>query len=108
MKNNTLSSETYGVKPDYSQKTSWYKIPDITKDVDTFYIYATNYILTSYEDGAPNYATIDNAEMLANVPIEYREHTTTFEDSTNVFMPYYRQVGMKYAGKPVIRWETSI
>ena len=99
MNNNTSSSEAYGVKPDYSKKTSWYKIPDITKDVDTFYIYATNYILTSYEDGAPNYATIDNAEMLANVPIEYREHTTTFEDSTNVFMPYYRQVGMKYAGE---------
>lgn len=26
---------------DYSQKTSWYKISEITKDVDTFYIYST-------------------------------------------------------------------
>ena len=30
-----------GKAPDYSQKTSWYKIPKITKDVDTFYIYST-------------------------------------------------------------------
>ena len=99
MENNISSSETCGVKPDYSKKDSWYKIPDITKEVDTFYIYSTNYILTSFEDGAPNYATLDNAELLAGVPIEYRENATTYEYSTNLFMPHYRQVGLKYAGE---------
>ncbi|MBQ8698045.1 MAG: hypothetical protein IJ521_03495, partial [Schwartzia sp.] len=35
------ASETYGVAPDYAQKTSWYQLPNITKGVDTLYIYAT-------------------------------------------------------------------
>ncbi len=92
MKQNNLEA------PDYSQKASWYKIPDIIKDVDTFYVYATEYIMGSLEDGAPDYASLDNAEMLAGVPVEYRAHATTFEDSTNVFVPYYRQSGLRYAG----------
>lgn len=28
---------------DYSLKSSWYRLPEITKDVDTFYIYSTMY-----------------------------------------------------------------
>ena len=83
---------------DYSQKKNWYQIPDITKDVDTFYIYATEYIMGSLEEGAPDYATIDNAEMLEGAKIEYNEHASAFEESTNVFMPYYRQSGLRYAG----------
>ena len=31
-------------KINYSQKDSWYMVPEITKDVDTFYVYATEYI----------------------------------------------------------------
>ena len=27
--------------PDYSQKTCWYQIPEITKEFDTFFIYPT-------------------------------------------------------------------
>ena len=38
---------------DYSQKTSWCRFPTITKDVDTFYIYATEFILGSFAEGAP-------------------------------------------------------
>ena len=37
---------------DYSKKESWYKIPEITKEVDTFYVYATEYIMGSLEEGA--------------------------------------------------------
>ena len=99
MGNTNLSSETTGVKPDYSQKSNWYQIPDITKDVDTFYIYATEYIMGSFEDGAPDFATIDNAEMQQGVDAEYKLHASTFADSTNVFVPYYRQSGLKYAGE---------
>lgn len=36
--NNNLSSETTGAAPDYSKAECWYKIPEITKEVDTFYI----------------------------------------------------------------------
>ena len=85
--------------PDYSQKSSWHKFPEITKDVDTFYINSTAYIFSSFEDGAPDYAALDNAEMLEGFAEEYLSHATVFEDSTNVFMPYYRQFGMRYAGE---------
>ena len=88
-----------GKAPDYSQKASWCRLPEITKDVDTFYIYATEYILGSFEDGAPDYATLDNAEMLKGAEEEYTLHATTYEASTNVFMPYYRQAGLRYAGE---------
>ena len=85
--------------PDYSQASCWCKLPEITKDVDTFYIYATEYIMGSLEDGAPEYATLDNAEMLQGVEEEYKLHATAYEDSTNLFMPYYRQAGMPVMGK---------
>ncbi|MBQ7155938.1 MAG: DUF3089 domain-containing protein [Synergistaceae bacterium] len=88
-----------GKAPDYSQPASWYKIPEITKDVDTFYINSTAYIVSSFEDGAPDYAAIDNKEMLAGFEEEYMSHATVYEDSTNVFMPYYRQSGLRYAGE---------
>ena len=43
--------------PDYSQEDCWYKIPEITKDVDTFYIYSTIY--AGANEGDPEYATLD-------------------------------------------------
>jgi hypothetical protein len=95
MKKTMVSSETV----DYSQKNSWCQIPDITKDVDTFYIYATEYNVTSFEDGAADYATLDNAEMLQGVPVEVTGHASAFADSTNVFVPYYRQAGLRFAGE---------
>ena len=79
---------------DYSQKANWYKIPDITKDVDTFYIYATEYIMSSFAEGAPEYASLDTAEMLEGAADEYLAHATAFADDTNVFVPLYRQAGM--------------
>jgi len=85
--------------PDYSQKANWYKLPDIVKDVDTFYIYATEYIQSSYNEGAPDYAAMDDPEMLVGAANEYMAHATTFEDSTNVFMPYYRQSGLRHAAE---------
>ena len=99
MKDQTLSSETGYVMTDYSQKSSWYQIPDVTKKVDTIYIYATEYIMGSFEEGSPDYATLDNAEMLQGVAIEYMAHASVFADSTNVFVPYYRQAGLRYAGE---------
>jgi len=86
---------------DYSQKASWYQIPEITKDVDTFYIFATDYIMSSFEEGASDYATLDNPEFLAGSKIEFRDHATAYADSTNVFVPYYRQSGLRYAGEVI-------
>ena len=96
---NSLSSKTTIVAPDYSKAECWYKIPEITKDVDTFYVYATEYILGSLQEGAPEYATLENAEMLQGVAEEYQLHATTFEASTNLFLPYYRQAGMPVMNK---------
>ena len=87
------------IPTDYSKKANWYQFPQITKKVDTFYIYATEYIMGSFEEGAPDYATLDNAEMLEGVKIEYRDHAAAFAEATNVFLPYYRQSGLKFAGE---------
>jgi hypothetical protein len=83
--------------PDYSQKSSWYQIPEITKDVDTFYILATEYM--GFNEGAPNYAAMDEPEMVEGAPIQYAMNASAFEESTNVFLPFYRQSSLKYAGE---------
>ena len=87
--------------PDYSKAECWYQIPEITKDVDTFYIFATDYILSSFDEGASDYAALDNPEMLFGAKIEYRDHASAYADSTNVFVPYYRQSGLRYAGEVI-------
>lgn len=84
---------------DYSRKANWCKIPRITKEFDTFYVYATEYIMGSMAEGAPDYADIDNAEMREGAEGEYLLHASAYADSTNVFMPFYRQAGLRYAGE---------
>ena len=81
---------------DYSQKASWCRIPEITKEFDTFYIPATNYTIGSYEDGAPDFASLDNEEMIEGIEDECEAHASVFATSTNVFVPYYRQAGLRY------------
>ena len=81
---------------DYSKKASWYRLPEITKDVDTFYIYSTMYM--SANEGDPDYATLDNAEVLEGIGIEHAIKSSVFEESTNLFIPYYRQASMMHAG----------
>ena len=88
----SAASDGAGKAPDYSQKACWYQIPEITKDVDTFYIYATEYM--GLGEGDPAYAALDNAEMLKGVEGQYQVQASAYEASTNVFVPYYRQAGM--------------
>ncbi|MBQ3387632.1 MAG: DUF3089 domain-containing protein [Thermoguttaceae bacterium] len=90
---------TAGDAPDYSQARCWLRIPEITKDVDTFYIYSTVYVESSFEEGAPDYATLGNLEMILGAMGEYVTNASVYEDSTNLFMPFYRQAGMRYAGE---------
>ena len=80
---------------DYSQKTNWYQIPEITKDVDTFFIYPTDYMAAN--EGDPDFAPLDNPEMLEGVEFDHLALSSVYEDATNLFMPYYRQAGMRYA-----------
>ena len=82
---------------DYSQESSWYKIPEITKEFDTFYIYSTMYM--GANEGDADYATLDNAEVLGSIWIEHAIKSSVFEESTNLFIPYYRQSSMKHAAE---------
>lgn len=82
---------------DYSKTSSWCQIPAITKEVDTFYIIATEYM--GFNAGDPDYATMDNAEMVESAPIQYAMNASAFADSTNVFLPFYRQSSLRYAGE---------
>ena len=44
-KDNSSSTEPKNAgAPDYSQKSCWHQIPEITKEFDTFFIYPTEYI----------------------------------------------------------------
>ncbi|MBQ7488648.1 MAG: DUF3089 domain-containing protein, partial [Clostridia bacterium] len=80
--------------PDYSQKACWYQIPKITKDIDTFFVYPTEYLASNETD--PDYAPLDNPEMLDGVEnVDHRFMASVYEDSTNVFMPYYRQASFR-------------
>ena len=84
---------------DYSDKVNWLAFPEITKDVDAIYIYSTSYVDMSFEDGASNYVPIDNPEMILLALGEYETNATVFDQSCNVFVPWYRQAGMRYAGE---------
>lgn len=88
---------------DYSQKSSWYKLPEITKEFDTFYIYST--IFMGANEGDPDYATLDNTEMLAGIPIEHAIKSSVFEEATNLFIPLYRQSSMKHAAEVYMKDE---
>ena len=78
---------------DYAQPASWYKVPEITKEADTFFIYPTVY--GGYDEGEADYAPLDDAGMAAGVETMYQMQACVFEESTNLFMPYYRQASMR-------------
>jgi len=75
--------------PDYSQKSCWYKIPEITKKFDTFFIYPTEYMGSN--EGDSDYASLDNPDMVEGVKNDHIIMASAFEESTNLFIPYYRQ-----------------
>ncbi len=86
---------------DYSDKDNWISFPKITKGVDAFYIYSTSYIESSFDEDAPNFAPLHNLEMMIRATGEYETNASVFEESCNVFVPLYRQIGIKYAGEVV-------
>ena len=77
---------------DYSQESSWFMVPEITKEVDTFFIYPTVYI--DEAEGAPDYAPLGEPMMLSGVENIYNQQASVFEESTNLFIPYYRQANL--------------
>ena len=83
---------------DYSDADNWLRIPQVTKAVDTVYIYPTVFIDDSPD--APQIVPIDNAVMHAGAEKMYQIQASAFEKYTNVFAPYYRHSNlMAIAGK---------
>ena len=68
---NAASVDPASVATDYSDEEHWLALPEITKDVDAFYIYSTVYVESSFEEGAPDYATLDTPEMITGALGEY-------------------------------------
>ena len=89
---------------DYANKAHWYKIPEITKEFDTFYIYSTVYF--GANEGDPDYAELDNAEMLGGLVFEHAIKSSVFEESTNLFIPLYHQSSMKHAAEAFVKDQT--
>ncbi|MBQ7505763.1 MAG: DUF3089 domain-containing protein [Lachnospiraceae bacterium] len=85
-----------GAANDYSYEDNWLMLPqEITKDVDTFYVYPT--IVTDTRALAPAIVDIDNPIMRIGAYDTYVKNATAFEESTNVFAPFYRQSNMAAA-----------
>ena len=78
-----------GTPSDYSKKDNWMAVPEITHEVDTFYLYPTCYLDDS--EAAKEVCDIDNEAVRERAQDVYENQATVFEESTNVFAPYYRQ-----------------
>lgn len=77
---------------DYSETDNWLHLPEQAesmKKVDTFYIYPTVYLDDSEE--ATDIAAVDNELMRSKAKVVYEAQAVVFEESTNVYAPYYRQ-----------------
>lgn len=87
-------AELIGTPSDYSDENNWLKIPEITKPADTVYLYPT----CNVEDSVwtESICGIDDAAMRARAQQVYEAQATAFEESTNVFAPYYRQSNINY------------
>lgn len=78
-----------GTPSDYADKENWMQIPKITHEVDTIYLYPTCYTDDS-EDAKP-ICDIDNTAVRDRARDIYGNQGTVYEESTNVFVPFYRQ-----------------
>ena len=86
------SEDTNIVASDYANRANWLAIPEISKEVDTFYIYPTSF--NDASEGAPVVCSIDSEMLHEGAQGCYESQATAYEAATNVFAPYYRQVNM--------------
>ena len=89
------SAETSIKASDYSDGNNWLAVPEVTKEVDTFYIYPTAYMDPA--EGAPDVCDIDSEMLRSGAANSYEQQATAYEAATNVFAPFYRQVNMVVA-----------
>jgi len=80
---------------DYSKTEHWLSLPaTIDKRADIFYLYPTSW--QKNNDSDPNVCDIDNPSMLAGSKLAFGRQATAFEDTGNIFAPYYRQADAAY------------
>ena len=87
-----VNPESENKAPDYSDKNNWLRQPEVTKDVDVFYVYPTEY--SDDSEGASTFADINDKTVRESANSTYLMQATAYEESANVFAPYYRQVNM--------------
>lgn len=87
--------EKYKTKLDYSKAENWLEKPaEATKAVDVFYIYPT---VTGFRDPV-QICEITDSELVAGAKMVRQIQTSVFDESCNVFMPFYRQISMPKPG----------
>lgn len=87
--------EKFETKLDYSQAENWLEKPaEATKAVDVFYIYPT---VTGFRDPV-EICDITDSVLVEGAQMVRRIQTSVFDESCNVFMPYYRQISMPKPG----------
>lgn len=92
----TTGIEKFEIAINYSDVNNWLAKPSsITKDVDVIYFYPTAY--SKSNDTETDICDIDNNTMRTQANVQYQHQATAFEESCNIFAPYYRQVEASYA-----------
>ena len=87
--------EKFQTKLDYSKAENWVERPtEATKPVDVFFIYPT---VTGFRDPV-QICEVTDSELVAGAQFVRQVQTSVFEESCNIFMPYYRQISMPKPG----------
>ena len=87
--------EKFQTKLDYSKAENWVeRAAEATKPVDVFFIYPT---VTGFRDPV-QICEVTDSEMVAGAQFVRQVQTSVFEESCNIYMPYYRQISMPKPG----------
>lgn len=87
--------DKYQTKLDYSKAENWVEQPtEATKPVDVFFIFPT---VTGFRDPV-QICDIDDPDVVAGAKNVRAVQVSVFDESCNVFMPYYRQISMPKPG----------
>ena len=87
--------DKYQTKIDYSKAENWLSKPtEATKPVDVFFIYPT----TAGFRPETEVCDITDSIMVEGAQLVRQIQTSVFDESCNVFMPYYRQISMPKPG----------
>ena len=92
-----ISTDTSGQNPetpqvpavDYADSYNWLSLPNVSKEVDIFYVYPT---VSSNETGSMS--IYDDADRALAQGI-FEAQASVYEPYGNVFAPYYRQMTTK-------------